>query len=125
MLMSVAVVALLAAELQPEKRALRAVRSNELARTISGKQVQTYPLTPEHIRLQRSELFYRNGRHFGEFHGGEASGRYRIEGDAVCVTTGARRQCRIAVVDGQGRMWFVRSLDPANFEQVFVSEIPK
>ena len=129
MLMGVAVMALLATELQPEKQALRALRGNELARTISGKQVQTHASTPESRRLQRSEHFYKDGRYRGEFHGRESLGRYRIEGDAVCVMIGRQagpwRHCRIAIVDAQGRMWFVRSLEPANFVQVIVSDIPK
>lgn len=127
MLIGVAIIALLAADLQPEKQALRALRSNELARTISGKQVQTYALTPESRRFQRTEHFYQNGRYRGELHGREAEGTYRIKGDAVCVSTraGSWQSCRIAIVDAQGRMWFVRSLEPAHFEQVIVSDIPK
>lgn len=128
MLTVVSAIALyLATGLQPENHTLKPLRGQELARTISGKQVQTHASTPELLRLQRTEHFYKNGRYRGESHGRESVGKYRIEGDAVCVTTqaGSRQWCRIAIIDPQGRMWFLRSLEPANFEQVIVSAIPK
>ena len=111
----------------PENAPLRVLRRHELARTIAGKQVQTDSSTPERKRLQVTEHFHKDGRYLRESQGREALGYYRFDEDAVCVQRFREGswQCKIAVVDGQGRMWFIRSLEPAHFEQVVVSEIPK
>ena len=115
-----------ATELKSEKPVLRAMRRQELARTISGKRVETDASTPERLRLQVTEDFYKDGRYLRFFHGREALGRYRFQEDAVCVNWRAGSwECRIAVVDAQGQMWFVRTLDPAEVWPVSISDIPK
>lgn len=106
--------------------ALRSLPQSELRRLVSGRSVTSPVDTTYAPNHQLTEYFYEGGRYFAERHGTEYLGTYFFQRDALCVRTSPSRvRCRIAIVDPERRLWLVHSLDPANFSEARVGNIPR